>query len=84
MSTATNPSPVAKPPSQTGPEVKKSTKVRSMIGIVVFVVFAVTAALMFGLFHGLGAEESLLIMLGAALLIGGVVYTVQSFLRSGR
>ncbi len=50
-----------------------------MIVSVMITTIAGFAALMFGLFHGLGWQECLAIIVGATLLAGGITYTIQRF-----
>jgi NhaP-type Na+/H+ or K+/H+ antiporter len=52
--------------------------VRMIVGAMIATI-AGFAVLMYGLFHGLGWQECLAIIVGATLLAGGITYTIQRF-----
>ncbi len=54
----------------------KGVTVNMIVGAMIATI-AGFAALMFGLFHGLGWQECLAIIVGATLLAGGITYTIQ-------
>lgn len=80
---ATNAGTVTAGPAVKTPKTGAATDVPAMIASVVTITIAAFAALMFGLFHELGWQECALIVIGAALLAGGITYTFQRF-RSSR
>ncbi len=59
---------------------RKSEWAVHMIASVTIVTVAAFAAIMFGLFHGLGWQECAAIIVGAVVLAGGIAYTIQKFL----
>ena len=76
--------PVAKQVLTSASERRRAFRLPSAIGTGMIATTAVSFALLFSLFHELGTEESLLIASGAALLAGGIAYTIQTFLRTPR
>lgn len=66
---------------EASPESKEFTSMRSTIWIVVLVIIAASAALMLALIHELGSREGAAVIFGVAALAGGVIYTLQKFLR---
>jgi hypothetical protein len=62
-------------------EAEQCKNLRSIIGTVIVVTVAALAALMFGLFHGIGWQERLVMVVGAAAIAGGATYTFQRFLK---
>ena len=63
---------------RTGPSVRL---VAMMAGVMVVTVVAF-AALLLGLVHGMAWQECALLVAGAALLAGGISYTIQRFRNS--
>ncbi len=77
---AIEPVPIPSSRAASGPETENSKNLRSIIGTVMVVTVAALAALMFGLFHEIGWQERLVVVVGAAAIAGGVTYTFQRFL----
>jgi hypothetical protein len=78
---AMEPAPIPGSRAEASLEPEKSKNLRSIIGTVIVVTVAALAALMFGLFHGIGWQERLVIVVGAAAIAGGATYTFQRFLK---
>lgn len=66
--------------SGSAPDKKTECGLRSMVASVMIITAAGFAALMFGLFHGLGWQECAAIVVGTTVLAGGIAYTIQKFL----
>ena len=78
---AIEPVPIPSSRAASGPETEKSKNLRSIIGTVIVVTVAALAALMCVLFHGIGWQERLVMVVGAAAIAGGVTNTFQRFLK---
>lgn len=67
-------------PDRPAADKKPERALLSMVASVMIITAAGFAALMFGLFHGLGWQECAAIIAGATILAGGITYTIHSFL----
>ena len=74
------PAPIPGSRAESSLETEKLKNLRS-IGTAIVVMIAALAAFMFGLFHGIGWQERLVMVVGAAAIAGGVTYTFQRFLK---
>jgi 1,4-dihydroxy-2-naphthoate octaprenyltransferase len=63
-------------------ETRTASNLPVMIASVMIVTVAASVALMLGLLHGIGWQECALLIIGAALLAGGITYTIHRFRRS--
>ena len=78
---AMKPAPILGSRAEASLEAEKSKNLRSIIGTMILATIAALAALMFGLFHGVGWQERLVMVIGAAAIAGGATYIFQRFLR---